>query len=288
MKRRRIVRGCLAVVAIHLLAAGVFGGGRAGIADELPPPPANDDIAGATTVGVLPFTEILDTRSATTSPGDPLCLGEGATVWYRLALLPGPRIRQVDISTAGTDYPATVSIYTGSPGSLVQIACSLTEASLTPASGATYYLMVGSASGSAGGTLRLSVTGIPPLELFVSLDPGGLVMPRMNRATIRGTVYCTRPVTVHLSGRLLQDTQPTGVYAPFFLDVACTGSTAWSASVNPFEIGMIRPGPAEVSVWATASDPATGESAQAQASATVTLRVRRPAVRTRTNTSTLR
>ena len=241
-------------------------------------PPANDDIAGATTIGVLPFIETLDTRSATASPGDPFCIEQGATVWYRYTLSPGPRFQRIDISTAGSSYPTTVSVYTGTPGSLVQIACGTTEATFTPTSGETFYLMVGSASGVEGGTLMLSVTGLLPLELFVSVDPEGFVTPRTNSATIRGSVFCTRPVTVRLAGQLLQDTEPTGVYAPFFLDLGCTGSMAWSASVSPFEIGKIRPGPAEVSVRATASDPETGETAEAQASATVTLRARRRVV----------
>lgn len=172
-----------------------------------------------------------------------------------------------------------MSVYTGTPGSLVQITCGTTEASFTPTNGEIYYLMVGSASGAVGGILVLSVTGLPPLELFVSVDPDGLVFPRTNSATLRGTLFCTRPVTVQLAGQLVQDTEPTGVFAPFFLDFACAGSMTWSASVSPFEFGKIRPGPAEVSVRAVASDPETGETAEAQASATVTLRVRRRAVR---------
>src|SRR5882724_9172156 len=46
--------------------------------------PANDEIANATVITALPFTDgpLTTTTTATTAPDDPSCAGNGHTVWY--------------------------------------------------------------------------------------------------------------------------------------------------------------------------------------------------------------
>lgn len=119
----------------------------------------------------LPFQDELDTRSATSSPDDPVsCTGgrDANTVWYSLT-------SAVDtwygVDTSQSDYDTVVSVYTGACGSLTRVACNDTfdNAPANPErailvfraqAGVTYLI---EASGKAtGGTLRLRV-GYPTI-----------------------------------------------------------------------------------------------------------------------------
>ncbi len=83
--------------------------------------PSNDRVNHATTVSSLPFQDVLNTSAATTSMNDPVCVGQGPTVWFRYrASQDGP----VTANTFGSDYDTTLSVYTFTPGRmLTQIAC---------------------------------------------------------------------------------------------------------------------------------------------------------------------
>lgn len=249
------------------------GSGQVGLSVAALSPPANDDIGHALPIVVLPFSSEFDTRAATTAPDDPDCFGQGATVWYRLFLPTVPVPFGVTLSTVGSDYQATVSVYAGSPGALTPVACGLSQVTFTGRGYESYYLMVGSASGGAGGRLALSVTAIGALYIDLSVNSTVQLMPQTSLATITGRLFCTRPVVVRLDGMLWQ-TSP-GTTGRFVRDVSCTDLTSWSISVGPFEAGRFLRGSAELRILATASDPESGETAKDQFSGTVTLRVRR-------------
>ena len=127
--------------------------------------PANDDIGSATAIAALPFTDSLDTSDATTAGDDPDCAGNGHTVWYTLT--PGADMT-IAADTFGSDYDTTLSAYTGTPGSLEQIACNDDSGSLQSrivvgvTSGVTYFIMVGSFFDSPGGALELRVSELLP------------------------------------------------------------------------------------------------------------------------------
>jgi hypothetical protein len=83
--------------------------------------PGNDNIANATAITALPYSDAISTVEATTDDaGDPNCSGNGHTVWYILTL---PADTHVGANTFGSSYDTTLSVYTGSPGALNQIAC---------------------------------------------------------------------------------------------------------------------------------------------------------------------
>jgi hypothetical protein len=86
----------------------------------LPPPPPNDTIDQAVPITTLPFTDELDVSGATRAPEDPVCLGEGGTVWYALTLAEETR---VELNTFGSDYDTTLAAYTDDEGALTEIAC---------------------------------------------------------------------------------------------------------------------------------------------------------------------
>lgn len=93
----------------------------------LVPPPPNDDFANATNITELPFSEVLDTRGATTATDDPAPSCGAAepptqsnTVWYAYTAEEDGVIR---LQSMFSDYETLAAVWTGERGSLVEVAC---------------------------------------------------------------------------------------------------------------------------------------------------------------------
>jgi parallel beta-helix repeat protein len=222
-------------------------------------PPSNDDFDYAKTIRAIPYTDTLDTTEATTASDDPGCIAGGGTVWY--AFTP-TQDTIIDASTSGSTYFAPLSAYSGSRGSLQSLACGYDRVTLTALAGQTVYFMVGSDFGS-GGTLVFTVTGRPPLAIDVAINPVGVVTPATGRATVYGTVTCTRPVPVTISGELRRRLGRAIISGTFSLQVACEGLASWSADVIS-QNGLFTGGNATAAAYAVAYDFQTGEQASAQ------------------------
>ena len=236
-----------------------------------PPPPANDDIASATVIAALPFSESTNTVSATTEPGEPWCYGSAATIWY--SYTPAADVR-VEVNTSGT-WPMlpAVAVFTGSPGSLATLGC---ESSNFPfgarvrfdaAAGTTYWIMVGSAWGNSGGPVAVSVAEAPPaFSLDTWVDPRGAVVPTSGTATVTGTVVCSQPSYVMVSGSLRQQRAGQELLGWFSTGTMCDGSATWSATPS-YTLGLFRGrsallytgGPAEAGVTVSGWGWTTGE-----------------------------
>ncbi len=169
MKRQRVFETIVVLLgALALLWAGTVTAA----------PPGNDDINSATAIGSLPFSDALDTTEATTAPDDPFCGGNAATVWYSFNPVQNMVVK---FDTTGSDYGTSVSIYTGSPGALSQVTCTLTQATLNATGGTAYYIMIGASTGyppppgTGGGNLVLSVTELvaPANDNFASATSVG-------------------------------------------------------------------------------------------------------------------
>lgn len=260
------------LVAVALLAFAVFIPSLAQAAV-----PANDEIGAATAIGSLPFTDTLDTTEATTAAGDPDCAGNGPTVWYTFT--PGADIR-LDANTFGSSYDTTISVYTGSPGALTQIACNDDAAGLQSqvvfdaTGGQTYYIMAGSFGSGSGGSLTLTLRQAPPPppapQVGLSIDRGGFV-DNNGVATISGTVTCNQPMFVSLSGSLTQTFANRIIIQGSAGDgVSCMPpSVPWKLTVFAFSNRFSR-GSAQASVSAFACNSVSCTSAQK--SGDVTLR----------------
>jgi hypothetical protein len=129
-------------------------------------PPANDDFGAAEAVTGLPFAASVSTLEATTAPDDPSCAGNAASVWYAYS---SPVTVWLTGDTFGSDYNTTLSAYTGSPGSLQQVACDddsgggvQSEVTFLASAGVTYYLMAAGVSG--GGALQVALDIRSPLQ----------------------------------------------------------------------------------------------------------------------------
>jgi hypothetical protein len=251
-----------------LVAAPPEGGPVSLLLENLPPPPPNDDLSNATAITALPFEDQVDTRTSILDGSDPSCLGQGATVWYRLTL---PADTLIDANTSGSDYLATVSVYTGSPGALVQTQCSSERILFNAQAGQTYFLMVGSYGDLPGGHLKLSVIGLPPFTLDVSIEPAGLVINRTGEAYVQGSFACSRASQVIIAGRVRQRLGRAIVSAFFQIEKECDGSTGWSALLRS-DSGLFTGGKVDVEVSVDAIDFQTGGLFHASASEEVHLR----------------
>jgi hypothetical protein len=147
-------------------------------------PPTNDNIANATVITSSNYSGTVDNSAATTESTDPTpqCAVTGPnastnprtkTVWWTMA---STGTATVTVSTIGSSYDTTLSVWTGTPGSLTNVACNddvstgqYTSALLTFATttGITYYIMVApfgppdGAVDQAGGKTVLNVTNAP-------------------------------------------------------------------------------------------------------------------------------
>jgi hypothetical protein len=131
-------------------------------------PPANDLCSGAIVVASDPYTNNQSTLGAT-SAGDPLptCMSDFANgVWYQYT---PPATGQMEVDTAGSDFPTGLAIYTGACGSLTQVACSENSVTMAATGGTAYYILAGASENSTGKlAFHLSFTSAttgPPLIL---------------------------------------------------------------------------------------------------------------------------
>jgi hypothetical protein len=247
----------------------------AGVGPALAAPPTNDDLNSATTVTEpLPFSDAINTAEATTAGDDPDCAGQGPTVWY---VFTPSQDMDVQANTYGSDYDTTLSVYTGSPGNLTQIACNDDSGSLQSAvtfaalASETYYFMVGAFASGPGGNLVFTVTlPPPPLTIDLQLSPTGS-FDKQGNAILRGRLTCSKFAFVELAADI---TQPVGKkaihgFSEGFFD--CNGETPWEITV-PGADGRFAGGRATVNVLVDAFDPETGNVVEAAASATVRLK----------------
>ena len=236
-------------------------------------PPANDDFDNAVAFTIVPFEATTDTTEATVADDDPTCIVPFTnTVWYSVTL---PATTEIVVDTFGSDYDTVLSAWTGPRGALTQIACNDDSGSLqsrvafTAEAGVTYHLLVGTFPESPSGTLVLHGQALPPaVTLAVTIDATGSVID--GAAVIHGTVGCSRPVDLTITGTLRQQQRRRTALGSYRSTVSCSGSTGWQATVLG-ETGTFRPGSANVVAVAEFIDVVRAETIRARASRTIQL-----------------
>jgi hypothetical protein len=136
---------------------------------------SNDNSANARAITALPYTDTVSTSTATTETSDPTptCGGgkRNNTVWYKYTPAASGSIL---VDTFGSNYDTVLSAWTGSPGSLTQVACNddtggqQSQVVFNVTAGATYYFMV--STGGSGGTLVFHLAA-DPTPAITSLSP---------------------------------------------------------------------------------------------------------------------
>jgi hypothetical protein len=218
--------------------------------------PQNDEVAGATMVSALPFSDTVDTSEATAAPGDLDCSGleDTHTVWYAIS----PTTDMVLGLRTQPQFPGEVStsVATGSPGSLVLVQCSFASAqTLSVAAGTTYHIQLASAGSDPGGVINISMTAVDPISVSLRLhktaDINGSV------TTVGGTIQCSRALPpgseVVVQGTLSQG-DASGWLVPFHSSVGCPASPLqWETTVQVLA-GTFVQGKATLSATAFACD----------------------------------
>ena len=147
--------------------------------------PANDDLAAATPVAAIPYTDSVATGEATTEPGEPVetCAPFASTVWYAVTLGSTGDVR---IDTAGSNYDTTVAVWEGSGfDDATLVACNddtfagLQSALTFSASAGTTYLVQVGAFFEAPPDAELQIS-------FAKPKPGN--RPTIQKDTFRGSI----------------------------------------------------------------------------------------------------
>lgn len=247
----------LRVVLVSVLALGavVIGGSPA-----LAAPPSNDTVSGATVIGALPFSEMLDTTEATTDADDAaLAAGCGlpatdASVWYSWTNT-SDTSDAVTVDVTGSDYSAWVLAAVGSPGSLTLRSCGSDSTSFLAFPGETLFFLAVDTQrdgGGNGGLLSIRVLDDEP-SVDVTVDSVGSFDPDVGTARVSGTITCNG-LHNDLSISLSQQVNGLDVVGNFFTEnpVLCDlTARPWTAQISP-STGTFTGGPAtaEVGVFA--------------------------------------
>ena len=155
--------------------------------------PGNDSALAPTVIGSLPFSDSLDTTTATADAGDPsaFCGPSTNTVWYTFNAGPTGN-GHVTLSTGASNYTAMIYVTTGSPSGPFQT-CGGTQIELIAAPSTTYYIMIGDCCG-AGGMLELSVT--QGIAFAGTIDPKASFVAKTGVVTLTGTYSCNSLATI--------------------------------------------------------------------------------------------
>ncbi len=146
-------------------------------------PPANDNFGSAIAVGSATFSSVVDSYAATNETTDPvptcskMSQVPGKTVWW---VYMASSVGTVTASTTGSSYDTLLAVFTGAPGTFLQIACNdditpginrASQISFPATAATTYYFMVGVANPSdvatnpdleSGGKTVFNFTGPAP------------------------------------------------------------------------------------------------------------------------------
>ena len=181
------------------------GGGQSGAKQfkVAAPPPPNDNFANAINITTLSFSDLQDSSGATTETTDPVpqCVnqyssasgntgghanGDYNTIWYKFT---PPVSANLNLDTQGSSYDTVLSIWTGTPGSLSNVACNddinpgvVVQSQLSNVAlraGTTYYIAVSSFGPpdpnpiALGGRTQLNFnfSGIYPVATLTSISP---------------------------------------------------------------------------------------------------------------------
>lgn len=150
--------------------------------------PANDDCANATVIGSLPFTETVDTSTATndgdTSPETPSCSNRENSIWYQYTAGASDVILVVDAYEGSAFVSTKIQAYTGSCGALDAGPVSYSHAtSVSSAMNLAYRLPAGTSVRICIGSTSLTPSG-GPIQVHVFEAPDFEIDPTGYRAEI--------------------------------------------------------------------------------------------------------
>ncbi len=194
---------------------------RLGVGTSYAQAPVNNECSGATAIGAFPYRASQNTRLATPNVTDPLLLcadsGRGKTVWYKYTADSDRVVIFTSYFSTPSNYDVALGLYTGSCGSLSEVACNddiaqgqirQSEIIFHVQAGISYTLQVAEWKGGGpngglptGGDLVLDVfdsTAPPPFFIF-PLYKGPKSGSIVSGATVSTNGFEIPPVAGHLN-----------------------------------------------------------------------------------------
>lgn len=226
------VAGQTYYIQVSSLATGTRGTLKLNVA-EAPGPPENDSLEDATKIASLPYRNTLDTREAT-KIDEPDCLAGTHTVWYTFDANDEWKLH---LNTGYSYFRTVIAVYEVDGDQLRTIGCQLTNSFVfEPERGRRYAFQIGAANGY-GEYLDFRLEEIkkppPPLRVNISVNKVGSVNEVTGVARVQGTVTCSRPATVSISGSLRQSDGSNVTHGDFYRNLKCNGKARrWSDVVS--------------------------------------------------------
>jgi len=219
--------------------------------------PSNDNQANALDVARLPYTHTVDITEATQEPDDLHCgtLPGGNTVWYKITPV---KDLTIGFHTETEVEELSLSIFAGSPASLIMLYCSYSPYnSLEASAGTTYYLQMATCCGSPGGPVTITIQDVPELSVDLRIEHRGLINGE-GSAEVSGKVRCNRS-TPPGSGLTVQGTLTQGGAGGWLVPVhfgdGCSAKwTSWSTTVQLLSGDGFSAGKATLNATAFACD----------------------------------
>jgi hypothetical protein len=164
--------------------------------------PPNDNIAAAGVVPGLPFSDSIDTTTATRETHEPTCTqpSDDHTLWYQFTAAQSGVVR---VSLTG-DVPTSpvISVWRPSTLGLSLVSCRpASQNTFTEQPGVTYYIRIGSIGSGAGPfTVSLAAVPPPPNDAFANATPVGTLPFSDSLDLSAATTQAGEPI--HPSGSL--------------------------------------------------------------------------------------
>jgi hypothetical protein len=219
--------------------------------------PGNDEIANASNVTSLPFSDSLDTSEATQGQDDLHCgtLVDGNTVWYKITPARDMRIG-FHVETAVPEL--SMSIGTGSPGSLALLQCSFASYdALEVSSGTTYYIQLATCCGTPAGPVTLTMQEVPYLSADLRIEHRGRI-DAAGVVELSGKVRCNRHTPpgsgVTVQGTLTQGSADGWLVPVHFSDGCSERWMPWSTTVQLLSADGFASGAAQLEASVFACD----------------------------------
>jgi len=246
MRGIRTVLAGGALVATAVLALPAVSAGAASS-------PGNDNPGNAKVIGSLPFKLTQSTSGASSSDVERRLNAQcGApvirkAVWFKFT--PGNSFR-LRVSGEGSSYSVGFIVATGPPASATVVTCGPLSVIQEVTKGTSYWILAfDDTPGSAGGTLRLSVTKALPLPSVAVTVKRGVAKPSTGAARLFGTASCKGQGSqlVFVGATLEQSSNsPTPTFGSLFigLTVQC-GNTPISWQADAFPEPIFSPDPTQ-------------------------------------------
>jgi photosystem II stability/assembly factor-like uncharacterized protein len=245
-------------------------------------PPPNDNIANAAIVGSSPYTTIVDSSGATVESTDPSLLslpcvfgdvpapaqsGHAKSVWYKATAAGAGGMIEAD--TIGSAYDTILSVWTGTPGSLMNVACNddinpgvnrVSQLTFTATGGTTYFFLVSAFEGDGGKTVFNFTGNVVPSVNYASAASPTTATVKAGQSTCAPNQSTCSPIMVTLTPSA---SSPGGTVA-----LSCSGLPAksscnfssTSSSFTPPNMVMLSPSPPVTSVTVSLTISTTATS----------------------------